>query len=119
MGDSEVATSRQKSVAVINVLKQNGWLGEEELGDYKTSLNLFDYAIKIIDVLKRIKDGEETEYTGEIYTVYSLLTSFDIHDGLTIIEQAYKKVEDVLRKLKTLKANIYRYYFDLVKREKR
>ncbi|WP_025725250.1 Wadjet anti-phage system protein JetA family protein [Acholeplasma granularum] len=117
--DIESSTSRQKSVAVINVLKQNGWLGEEELGDYKTSLNLFDYAIKIIDVLKRIKDGEETEYTGEIYTVYSLLTSFDIHDGLTIIEQAYKKVEDVLRKLKTLKANIYRYYFDLVKRQKK
>ncbi len=116
--DQEVSTSRQKSVAVINVLKNNGWLGEEELGDYKTSLNLFDYSIKIIDLLKRIQMGEENEYTGEIYTVYSLLSSFDILDGLTIIEQAYRKIDDVLRKLKTLRANIYRYYFDLVKKQK-
>ncbi len=115
--DQETSTSRQKSVAVINVLKSNGWLGEEELGDYKTSLNLFDYSIKILDLLKRIEIGEQMEYTGEIYTVYSLLSSFDIKDGLTIIEQAYKKIEDVLRKLKTLKANIYRYYYDLVKRQ--
>jgi len=119
MGDSEVTTSRQKSVSVINVLKQNGWLGEEELGDYKTSLNLFDYSIKIIDLLKRIQTGEENEYTGEIYTVYSLLSSFDIIDGLTIVEQAYQKIEDVLRKLKTLKANIYRFYFDLVKKDRK
>lgn len=117
--DQEGSTSRQKSVSVINTLKQNGWLGEEELGDYKTSLNLFDYSIKILDLLKRIQMGEQMEYTGELYTVYSLLASFDIKDGLTIIEQAYKKVDDILRKLKTLKANIYRYYYDLVKRQKK
>ena len=116
--EEEVSTPRQKSVAVLNVLKNNGWLGEEELGDYKTSLNLFDYSIKIIDILKRIQMDEQTEYTGEIYTVYSLLSSFDIQDGLTIIEQAYRKIDDVLRKLKTLKANIYRYYYDLVKRQR-
>ncbi|MBN3490094.1 hypothetical protein JV173_01060 [Acholeplasma equirhinis] len=116
--EDEVSTPRQKSVAVLNVLKNNGWLGEEELGDYKTSLNLFDYSIKIIDILKRIQMDEQTEYTGEIYTVYSLLSSFDIQDGLTIIEQAYRKIDDVLRKLKTLKANIYRYYYDLVKRQR-
>lgn len=119
MDNEELSTSRQKSVAVINTLKANGWLGEEELGDYKTSLNLFDYSIKILDLLKKIMQGESMEYTGEIYTVYSLLSSFDIDEGLTIIEQAYKKIDDVLRKLKTLKANIYRYYFDLVQSHKK
>ncbi len=114
--DEETATPRQKAVAVINVLKNNGWLGEEELGDYKTSLNLFDYSIRILDILERITDGEQVEYTGEIYTVYSLLSSFDINDGLTIIDQAYQKIDDVLRKLKTLKANIYRFYHDLIKK---
>ena len=54
--DEEVArTSRQKAVYVINTLKNYGWIGEEELGNYKTSLNLFDYSIHIIDVLERIK----------------------------------------------------------------
>lgn len=117
--NAEATTSRQKSVAVINTLKANGWLGEEELGDYKTSLNLFDYSIKILDLLKKIMQGEHMEYTGEIYTVYSLLASFDIDEGLTIIEQAYKKIDDVLRKLKTLKANIYRFYYDLVQSHKK
>ncbi|WP_162163976.1 Wadjet anti-phage system protein JetA family protein [Acholeplasma hippikon] len=116
--NEEASTSRQKSVAVINTLKANGWLGEEELGDYKTSLNLFDYSIKILDLLKKILEQENMEYTGEIYTVYSLLSSFDIDEGLTIIEQSYKKIDDVLRKLKTLKANIYRYYYDLVQSHK-
>src|SRR5690606_6905508 len=116
IGDEETATPRQKAVAVINVLKDCGWLGEEELGDYKTSLNLFDYSIRILDILERITDGEQVEYTGEIYTVYSLLSSFDINDGLTIIDQAYQKIDDVLRKLKTLKANIYRFYHDLIKK---
>ncbi|HEY8405732.1 MAG TPA: Wadjet anti-phage system protein JetA family protein [Acholeplasma sp.] len=114
--NEETSTPRQKAVAVINVLKNNGWLGEEELGDYKTSLNLFDYSIRILDILEKITEGEQIEYTGEIYTVYSLLSSFDIKDGLTIIDQAYNKIDDVLRKLKTLKANIYRYYYDLIQK---
>lgn len=114
--NEETSTPRQKAVAVINVLKNNGWLGEEELGDYKTSLNLFDYSIRILDTLEKITEGEQIEYTGEIYTVYSLLSSFDIKDGLTIIDQAYNKIDDVLRKLKTLKANIYRYYYDLIQK---
>ena len=38
--DDPARTSRQKATHVINVLKKNGWIGEEELGDYKTSLNL-------------------------------------------------------------------------------
>lgn len=117
--EEESSTSRQKAVSVINVLKSNGWLGEEELGDYKVSLNLFDYSIMIIDLLKRIQVGEQMEYTGEIFTIYSLLASFEIEDGLTILEQSYRKIDDVLRKLKTLRANIYRFYFDLVRTEKR
>lgn len=108
-------TSRQKANHVINHLKNNGWLGEEELGDYKTSLNFFDYSIKIISVLEDIVNARHDEYTGEIFAVYSLLNSFTIDEGVGIIEQAYRKTEDIIKKLKTLKANIYRYYFDITK----
>lgn len=114
--DEEVArTSRQKAVYVINTLKNYGWIGEEELGNYKTSLNLFDYSIHIIDVLERIKNNQQTEYTGEIYTVYSLLSSFDVDEGIGVLEQAHQKTNDILRKLKALKANIYRYYYDITR----
>src|SRR5690554_7474134 len=30
-----ISTPRQKAVSVINILKDHGWLGEEEIGDYK------------------------------------------------------------------------------------
>lgn len=112
----DVRTSRQKAVHVINVLKNNGWIGEEELGNYKTSLNLFDYSIHIIDVLLKIKNNEQTEYTGEIFAVYSLLASFNKEEGIGAIEQAYQKTGDILRKLKALKANIYRYYYDITRK---
>ena len=114
--DEPARTSRQKALHVINILKKNGWLGEEELGDYKTSLNLFDYSIQLIDILESISQNRQSEYTGEIYTVYSLLSSFNIDEGIGVLEQAYQKTHDILRKLKSLKANIYRYYFDITKK---
>lgn len=113
--DEPAKTSRQKAVSVINTLKNFGWIGEEELGDYKTSLNLFDYSIHIIDVLERIMNNQQTEYTGEIYTVYSLLSSFSVDEGIGVLEQAHQKTQDILRKLKALKANIYRYYYDITR----
>ncbi|MDX9691874.1 MAG: DUF5716 family protein [Acholeplasmataceae bacterium] len=115
--DEPARTSRQKAIHVINVLKKNGWLGEEELGDYKTSLNLFDYSIQIIDTLDNIKNRVQSEYTGEIFTVYSLLSSFTLEEGIGVLEQAYHKTNDILRKLKSLKANIYRYYYDITKKQ--
>jgi hypothetical protein len=110
-------TSRQKALHVISVLKKNGWLGEEELGDYQTSLNLFDYSIHIIDALEGITLNTQNEYTGEIFTVYSLLTSFNVEEGIGVLEQAYTKTNDIIRKLKALKANIYRYYYDITKKQ--
>lgn len=115
--DERTSTSRQKASHVINVLKNNGWIGEEELGDYKTSINLFDYSIRIINVLDDIVHARQDEYTGEIFAVYSLLESFVEAEGIGIIEQAYKKTNDIIRKLKTLKANIYRYYYDITKQQ--
>ena len=110
-------TSFQKSFHVINFLKKSGWLGEEELGDYKTSLNLFDYSIHVIDTLEKITRGDTSEYTGEIFAVYSLLSAFNLEEGIGILEQAHRKTDDVIRKLKSLKANIYRYYFDITKKQ--
>ncbi len=114
--DEPARTSRQKALHVINVLKRNGWIGEEELGDYKTSLNLFDYSIQVIDLLENIANHRQSEYTGEIYTVYSLLSTFNLDEGIGVLEQAYHKTQDILRKLKSLKANIYRYYYDITKK---
>ena len=94
----------KKAVHVISVLKKNGWLGEEELGDYRTSLNLFDYSIQFIDMLENIALHRQSEYTGEIYTVYSLLSSFNMDEGIGVLEQAYQKTHDILRKLKIIKS---------------
>lgn len=110
----DIRTSRQKANAVINYLKDTGWLGEEDLGNYKSSLNFFDYSIQLLETFKQIQSQNQIEYTGELYTIYSLITNFDIDEGVGIIEQAFKKTIDVIQKLKSLKANIYRYYYDIV-----
>lgn len=111
----QAQTSRQKANYVINVFKNNGWLGEEELGDYKTSINLFDYSIKIINTLDDILNARQEEYTGEIFSIYSILKAFNMNEGVGVIEQAHLKTNDLIRKLKTLKANIYRYYYDVTR----
>jgi len=116
-GMSNSMTSRQKANYVINVFKNSGWLGEEELGDYRTSLNLFDYSIKVIGVLDDIVNERQDEYTGEIFAIYTILNSFEVDEGIGIIEQSFKKTNDLIKKLKTLKANIYRYYFDIVSQQ--
>lgn len=114
-----INTSRQKANHVINTFKKCGWLGEEELGDYKTSINLFDYSIEVIEAMRQMIEGNHTEYTGEIFAIYSLLHAFNLDEGVGILEQAYLKTNDVIRKLKALKANIYRYYYDITKNRKK
>lgn len=115
---NEGQTPRQRAVGVINYLKECGWVGEEELGDYKTSINLFDYSIMIIDVLKSITTGKQFEYSGEIYVVYTLLKNFELKDGVGIIEQAKAQTQKITRRLRALKANIYRYYYNITKNKK-
>ena len=110
-------TSRQKANHIINVLKRNGWIGEEELGDYKTSINFFDYSIKLISVLDDIVNARQDEYTGDIFAIYSLLKAFNSNEGVGVIEQAYRRTEEFIKRLKTLKANIYRYYYDITKNQ--
>ena len=110
-------TSRQKANYIILLLKNGGWLGEEDLGDYKVSLNLFDYSIKMISVLDDIVNERQDEYTGDIFTIYSILNSFELKEGIGIVEQAFKRTNELIKKLKTLKANIYRYYYDIVREQ--
>ncbi len=107
-------TPRQKAIFVINYFKECGWLGEEDLGDYKTSLNLFDYSIMIIEVLKSIQSGEQLEYSGEIYSVYALLKNFKVQEGVGILEQVAEQTKKITRRLKALNANIYRYYNNIL-----
>lgn len=114
----ECTTPRKKAVAVINYFKECGWIGEEELGDYKTSINLFDYTIMIAEVLLSIATGEQLEYSGEIFAVFTLLKNFSIDEGVGILEQAVLQTKKITRRLKALKANIYRYYFDILNTRK-
>lgn len=127
----EIRTSRAKANAVINKLKETGWIGEEELGNYKTSINLFSHSIRFLDILKQLDnqvkpktnelfedisfglDPYNSEYTGDIYAIYLLLKGFDIEHGLNILEQVFIKTRIVINKLKSLSSNIYNYYYNI------
>jgi len=103
--EEKASTSRQKANHVINVLKRCGWLGEEELGDYKTSINFFDYSIRIIAILD---------------TLYAICDRVAVLADRRVITVApLADIAELIRKLKTLKANIYRYYYDITKDRKK
>lgn len=131
----EVRTSRAKANAVINKLKDTGWIGEEELGNYKTSINLFSHSIRFLELLKSLDfknsidnlnddlsqndeipfgiDMYNSEYTGDIYAIYLLLKGFEINQGINVLEQVYIKTKIIINKLKSLSSNIYNYYYNI------
>ncbi|MDR2822513.1 MAG: DUF5716 family protein [Acholeplasmatales bacterium] len=115
--EEDMHTSRQKANIVYNALKRSGWVGEEDLGNYKVSVNFFDYSIKMIDCLNSIIYNTNDEYTGDLFSIYTLLNHGNTSkESVGAIEQAYKKTHQLLLKLRSLNANIYRFYFEMLKK---
>ncbi|MDR2828611.1 MAG: DUF5716 family protein [Acholeplasmatales bacterium] len=109
-------TARQKASSVIRTLINTGWVGEEELGNYRTSINLYDHSIIVLEALEKIINGNKLEYTSEISAISALINAYDEDDDpLGILEQAYEKTISLNRRLRSLKANIYRYYYDITR----
>lgn len=134
--EGENLTPRKKANITLNYLVKCGWIGEEDIGDYKRAISFFPYSISILEAIASFKfqidDKEnetekdvedfvfdedifaETEYTSDIYTIYTLLKNFEVEQGLPTINECYERTTRLVDKLKTLGANIYNYYYKLV-----
>jgi len=107
-------TLNEKASFVLRKLKDCGWIGEEELGDYKVSLHFYDYSFIMLEALEKICYGDADNYSRDIFDIYSIIDNFETDDPIDVIELTYKKTKDLIKRLQNIKGNIYRYYHDLL-----
>lgn len=112
--DKTAINNHQKASRVISIFKKNGWLGEERINYNTINLNFFDYSLEMINFFKKTLNEIKPESIGNIYSVYSLLKFFLVEKNYANFHEAVSKTQNLLVKLKILKANIYRFYHQLL-----
>ncbi|MBE3587075.1 MAG: hypothetical protein IMW93_00705 [Thermoanaerobacteraceae bacterium] len=104
------AGSRDRAAFILRKLEAAGWLASEVYSNYVQYISLPDYAIKILDVLDKIRRHRQVEYQGYVYATYTLLHSAEAdRQGNLALEKAYEQTEQLVNGLKSLNHNIKRY----------
>lgn len=110
--DEEIANnSRDKANGVLRVLKSCGWIEEEQANDYKMKINLYDYAVTIIESFNKITKNEEMEYQSLVSQIHSTLLNKDsyLKPYEYIIKRVFENTEELMVGLKKLNTNIKKY----------
>ena len=116
-------SSRDKANFILRRMEECGWIDIDVTNEYIEVLNFRDYAITVIEALLQIEpqvddyvDGNQKEYRGYIYTVYSLLTNpMNIEYGV-LIEQVYRNTKLFIRELRKLDSRLKDYIKTIVDR---
>ncbi|WP_341266349.1 Wadjet anti-phage system protein JetA family protein [Candidatus Phytoplasma fraxini] len=109
-----ISNNRQKASRVISLFNKTGWLAEEKISYNIVNLNFFDYSLEMIHCFKKTLNQIKPESIGNIYSVYSLLKSFLLEKNYSTFQEAFLKTQSLVIKLKILKANIFRFYYQLI-----
>ncbi|WP_153368970.1 Wadjet anti-phage system protein JetA family protein [Candidatus Phytoplasma sacchari] len=109
-----ISNNRQKAFKIIYIFKKSGWLGEERVNHNIIILNFFDYSLEMINFFKKTLNKVKKESVGNIYSIYSLLRFFLIEKNYATFHEAIMKTQNLIFKLQILKANIYRFYHQLL-----
>jgi hypothetical protein len=118
--DNEVARdSRAKANAILRRLKDSGWLEYEQDKDFKTKVNLFDYAATMVESFNKIIKNEEMEYQSLVSQIHATLLN---QDGYAkpyeyIIKRVVENTEELMVGLKKLNTNIKKH-IDAITNEK-
>lgn len=118
--DNEVARdSRTKANAILRRLKDSGWLEYEQDKDFKTKVNLFDYAATMVESFNKIIKNEEMEYQSLVSQIHATLLN---QDGYAkpyeyIIKRVVENTEELMVGLKKLNTNIKKH-IDAITNEK-
>ena len=118
-GDEKLNDNHDRALFVLRRLKACGWTSEEIGENYQKFIHFNDYAVEILQAVRKISSGESEEYSGYIYTIYQLLKSADPVNGDLALERAASNTEDLFRQLASLNTNIGNYYQALFKTENR
>lgn len=110
---------REKANFVLRKLQSTGWLDIEMRTNYEEYINIYDYAIRILDTLDRIRHRRQMEYQSYVYGTYAALSVEDVEkQGALALESAYELTDQLIRELKSLNHNI-RHYTERLLKEKR
>ena len=121
--DGDKPSSRDKANFILRRMEECGWIDVDVTNDYVEILNFRDYAITVVEALLQIEpqiddyvDGNQKEYRGYIYTIYSLLTNpMNIEYGV-LIEQVYRNTKLFIRELRKLDSRLKDYIKTIVDR---
>ena len=121
--DADKPSSRDKANFVLRRMEECGWIDVDVSNDYMEILNFRDYAITFIEALLQIEpqiddyvDGNQKEYRGYIYTIYSLLTNpMNIEYGV-LMEQVYRNTKLFIRELRKLDSRLKDYIKSIIDR---
>lgn len=116
-GDEKLNNNHDKALFVLRRLRTCGWITEDIGENYQRYIHFQDYAVEVLQAVRRISSGESEEYSGYIYTIYQLLKSIDMVNGDLALERAASNTEDLFRQLASLNTNIGNYYQALFKTE--
>lgn len=114
--DEEIAKdSRDKANGVLRILKFCGWIEEEQSNDYRIKINLFDYAVTIIESFNKIIKNEEMEYQSLVSQIHATLLNKDSYSKPYeyIIKRVFENTEELMVGLKKLNTNIKKYIDDI------
>ena len=116
LGESSLSF-KDKANSLVRKLVDYGWVYKETTNNYKEIINFNDYAIIIIDSLKKIINKETLEYQGNIISIYHLLYSSENIDNGILLKQVFENTKEIIGALKTLNANIKKYIDALTKQQ--
>ncbi|GAA0785882.1 Wadjet anti-phage system protein JetA family protein [Hathewaya limosa] len=108
---------KDKANILVRKLIDYGWFYKEITDNYKEIINFNDYAVVIIDALKKIINKETLEYQGNIISIYHLLYSTENINNGVLLKQVFENTKEVIGALKTLNANIKKYIDNLTKKQ--
>ena len=110
--NTEVAKdSRAKANAILYRLKNCGWLEYEMSKDQRVNVNLFDYAITMIESFNKIIKNEEIEYESLVSQIHGILLDQKayVKPYEYVIKPVVKHTEELIGGLKQLNTNIKKY----------
>ena len=111
-GEETFLDGRSVAVTFIRKLKTYGWIDEEIGKNYISRIYVNDYAVSILETIRKIVSEEEAEYQSIIQTIYSIAINEDAYRQKpyeNVLIGLQENIERLIKELKKLNTSIKKY----------